>query len=125
MVNGLLDTAVLVDLLRAYPLAGDWLSKQPPLGVSPVVRLEVIEGAEDKRSQIRTIELLQRFERVEMLTEDFNWAIQQALRFRLSHNINMNDCLIASTAHRLNLPTFTSNLKHSRPLVGDLAQKPY
>lgn len=125
MVNGLLDTAVLVDLLRAYPLAGDWLSKQPPLGVSPVVWLEVIEGAEDKRAQIRAIKLLQRFERVELLTEDFNWAIGQALRFRLSHSINMNDCLIASTASRLNLPVFTTNLKHFRPLLGNLAQKPY
>ena len=125
MVNGLLDTAVLVDLLRAYPPAGDWLSRQSPLGVSPVVWLEIIEGAEDKRAQVRAIKLLQRFERIEVVTEDFDWAIQQALRFRLSHNINMTDCLIASTAHRLNLPIFTTNLKHFHPLLGDLAQKPY
>jgi predicted nucleic acid-binding protein len=125
VVNGLLDTAVLVDLLRAYPPAGDWLSKQPPLGVSPIVWLEVIEGAENKRDQIRAIELLKRFERVEVLKEDFDWAIQQALRFRLSHNINMNDCLIASTAYRLKLPIFTTNLKHFRPLLEDLAQQPY
>ena len=124
-MTGLLDTAVLVDLLRAYPPAPDWLSRQAPLGVSPIVWLEVIEGAEDKRAQVRAIKLLQRFERVEVLTADFDWAIQQALRFKLSHNINMMDCLIASTAHRLNLPIYTSNLKHFQPLLGDLAQKPY
>lgn len=125
MVNGLLDTTVLVDLLRAYPPAGDWLSKQVSLGVSPVVWLEIIEGAEDKRAQVRAIGLLQRFERVEVLTEDFDWAIQQALRFKLSHSINMTDCLIASTVRRLNVPIFTSNLKHFEPLLGELAQKPY
>jgi predicted nucleic acid-binding protein len=56
---------------------------------------------------------------------DFEWAIQQALRFRLSHNVDMMDCLIASTAQRLGLPLFTRNLKHFQPMIGRLAQKPY
>jgi predicted nucleic acid-binding protein len=125
VVIGLLDTAVLVDFLRAYPPAGDWLHRQAHLGVSPIVWLELIEGVEDKRDQARALQLLQLFERVDILPVDFDWAIQQALRFRLSHNIDMMDCLIASTAYRLNIPIFTSNLKHFRPLLGDLVQKPY
>jgi predicted nucleic acid-binding protein len=124
-VTGLLDTAVLVDLLRGYPAAATWLSEQDRLGISPIVWLEILEGAENARAQSRAAELLRHFDRVEVLTVDFDWAIQQALRFRLSHGVDMMDCLIASTAQRLGVPLFTPNLKHFRPMIGDLAQKPY
>jgi hypothetical protein len=124
-VTGLLDTAVLVDILRAYPAATTWLSGQDHLGVSPVVWLEIIEGAENARNQARAVELLRLFERIEMLAVDFDWAIQQALRFRLSHKVDMMDCLIAASAQRLGVPLFTRNLKHFQPMIGNLAQKPY
>jgi predicted nucleic acid-binding protein len=124
-VTGLLDTAILIDLLRGYPPAATWLSTQDRLGVSPVVWLEILEGAENTWAQTRAVELLRHFGRVEVLPADFDWAIQQALRFRLSHNVDMMDCLIASTTQRLGLPLFTPNLKHFKPLIGDLAQRPY
>jgi predicted nucleic acid-binding protein len=124
-VTGLLDTAILVDLLRAYPPAGAWLSAQDQLGVSPAVWLELIEGAGNLREQARAVELLRHFEKIEMAPEDFDWAIQQALQFRLSHNVDMMDCLIASASQRLGLPLFTRNMKHFQPLLGSLAQKPY
>lgn len=124
-MTGLLDTAVLVDLLRAYPPASAWLASQGRLGVSPIVWLEIIEGAENARAQTRAVELLRHFDKVEILPADFDWAIRQALRFRLSHNVDMMDCLIASTAQRLGVPIFTPNLKHFQPMIGTLAKKPY
>jgi predicted nucleic acid-binding protein len=124
-VTGLLDTAILVDLLRGYPAAATWLSGQDRLGVSPVVWLEIIEGAGNAKAQAQAVELLRHFDRVEILPVDFDWAIQQALRFRLSHNVDMMDCLIASTAQRIGIPLFTRNLKHFRPMIGNLAQNPY
>lgn len=48
MVAGLLDTAIVVDLLRAYQPAQQWLAQQEQLGVTPVAWLEIIEGARDK-----------------------------------------------------------------------------
>jgi len=124
-VIGLLDTAVLVDILRAYPPAEDWLHRQSRLGVSPIVWLQLLDGVQNSRGRARALKLLQLFERTEVPAVDFDWAIEQTLQFRLSHNVDMMDCLIASTAFRLNLPLFTPNLKHFRPLLGDLAQKPY
>ena len=124
-MTGLLDTAVLVDILRAFPSAVEWLSGQDRLGVSPVVWLEIIEGAENARDQTRAVDLLRCFEKIEMAPADFDWAIQQALRFRLSHNVDMMDCLIASSAQRLGVPLFTRNLKHFEPMIGTLAQRPY
>lgn len=124
-MTGLLDTAIVVDLLRAYPLAGEWLASQDELAISPVVWLEIIEGAENLRAQTQAVELLRHFQRAEVLPADLDWAIRQALRFRLSHNVDMMDCLIASTAQRLGVPLFTANLKHFQPLIGDLARRPY
>ena len=60
-----------------------------------------------------------------MASEDFDWAIRQSLRLRLSYNVGPMDCLIASVAHRLGLPLYSRNLKHFAPLLGDLAQAPY
>lgn len=77
-MTGLLDTAVLVDILRAFPAATDWLSGQDQLGVSPIVWLEVIEGAKNAGDQARAVKLLQLFERIEVLPVDLDWAIQQA-----------------------------------------------
>lgn len=124
-MTGLLDTAILVDILRAYPAATTWLSEQGQLGISPVVWLEIIEGAENAKDQAKAVELLRHFERIEMSSVDFDWAIQQALKFRLSHNVDMMDCLIAASAQRLEVPLFTRNLKHFQPMIGNFAQKPY
>jgi predicted nucleic acid-binding protein len=124
-VNGILDTAVVVDILRSFPPALHWLETQERLGVAPIVWLEILEGAADSTAQKRAVQLLRRFERVDLLPEDFDWAIERALRFKLSHNVDMIDCLIASTAGRLGLPLLTRNLKHFVPLIGPLAKAPY
>jgi len=125
VIAGLLDTAVLVDLLRAYPPAEGWLSRQSHLGVTPVVWLEIIEGAANLRAQARAVDLLRHFEKVDLSSTDFDWSVRQALQFRLSHNVGMMDCLIASTAHRISVPLYTPNLKHFSPILGSLAVKPY
>ena len=57
---------------------------------------------------------------------DQEWAMQQMELLRLSHGVSINDCLIASVAHRLQVPLYTHNLKHMQVLLGDtLPQKPY
>ena len=88
MVNGLLDTVIVVDLLRAYPPAASWLADQPRLGIAPIVWLEVLEGSTNAQTQAQAVALLRRFEKTEILPPDFDWAIEQALRFRLSSTLS-------------------------------------
>jgi predicted nucleic acid-binding protein len=116
---------VLVDLLRGYPTALSWIEQQSQLGVTPMVWLEILEGAVNRQEQQRAIKLLNRFQRLDPQPEDYDWAIRQALALRLSHNVDVMDCLIAACAHRLQLPLFTTNLKHFAALLGPLAHKPY
>jgi len=121
MIAALLDTATVVDALRGHPPTVAWLAQQGSLGVSAIVWLEIIEGAPDRQAE----QAARRFERVDVLAKDSEWAIRQLLRLHLSHGLDSMDCLIASASHRLDLPLYTCNLKHFTPLLGDLARRPY
>ena len=107
------------------PPAVDWLAQQGSLGLSAIVWLEVLEGAADRQAEQAALRLLRRFERIEVVAQDSEWAIRQLLRLHLSHGPDSMDCLIASANHRLDIPLYTRNLKHFTPLLGDLARKPY
>jgi predicted nucleic acid-binding protein len=125
MVDGTLDTTVIVDALRRYPPALAWLQTQSNLGVARIVWLEVLNGVQNKVDRQRAINLLSTFDRIELTSVDFDWAIEQCARYKLSHNVCGIDCLIAAVCHRLQLPLYTMNLKHFSPILGKLAQKPY
>lgn len=54
MLTGLLDTAIVVDLLRSYQPAATWLQGvQGQLGLSPVVWLEIIDGLVTLRLSVK------------------------------------------------------------------------
>ncbi|RMF81311.1 MAG: PIN domain-containing protein, partial [Chloroflexi bacterium] len=110
MVAALLDTNIIVDLLRKYKPAENWLATQSDLAVTRVVWLEILEGIQNQTQQQRTITLLNDFELVEFTVSDFDWAVRQMMRFRLSHNVDAFDCLIAAPAHRLQIPLLTHNV---------------
>lgn len=125
MVTGLLDANIIVDLLREHEPARPWVAGQGSLGVTRAVWLEIIEGARDSLGLRRALALLNEFDLVEFTLSDFDWATQQLIRYRLSHNVDAFDCLIAAPSYRLQLPLYTRNFKHFAPLLGALAQAPY
>jgi len=125
MATSFVDSAVVVDILRVHPPAQLWYGKQIQLGITPILWMEVVNGAPNKIKQLRAIKFLTTFEMVYLTKSDLDWAMQQMFAYRLSHNVGMNDCLIASVNQRLQLPLWTTNLKHFTPLLGSLAQKPY
>lgn len=125
MVTALLDTNIVVDLLRKRPLADQWLAGQSDLGVTRAVWLEVMFGAENRQEQQRAIRLLGDFELVVTTPLDFEWASQKIIQLGLSYKIEPIDYLIAAPAYRLQIPLYTRNLKHMSPLLGALAQAPY
>ena len=125
MVACLLDTAVIVDVLRKHTPALDWLKAQPDPGITSVVWMEIIEGAWDRTAQAEAVKVLKNFELVAIMQEDHDWAVKQLLKYQLSHQIGMADALIAAVSHRLAIPLYTPNLKHYSPMLGNLATKPY
>jgi predicted nucleic acid-binding protein len=128
MVNapiGLLDTSILIDALRDYKPAKTWLRNLQDIGVSQAVWLEVIDGAINKQERNRGVKLLLRFHQLDTTPDDIQRAIDALSQFRLSHGVGIMDCPIASTSHRLQIPLYTTNLKHFTPIIGSLAVKPY
>jgi predicted nucleic acid-binding protein len=125
MVSGLLDTNIIVDLLRGHEIAKAWIAKQQDLALSRAVWLEALEGPQDYQTQRLTLNLLNEFELVEFTVSDFDWATRQLTRLHLSTNVDAFDCLIAAPSYRLQLPLYTRNMKHLSPLLGALAQEPY
>jgi predicted nucleic acid-binding protein len=127
MTVGLVDTTVIVHLFRANPLALAWFEALPRrLASTPITWMEIIDGASGKAGQAKCKAILNEFDMEYPTRTDMDWAMQQLERYRLSHGIGMNDCLIASVAYRLQVPLYTHSLKHMRVLVGDsLAIQPY
>jgi predicted nucleic acid-binding protein len=125
LVNAFLDTSILIDVLRQRSYAANWLSSQAQLGVTPMVRMELVAGAHNKLEQSRAIQLVAKFQMFYPTQAEIDWAMQIQTIYALSHGVGMNDCLIASASIRLQLPLYTTNLKHFTPLLGSLAQRPY
>lgn len=126
-MDGLLDSVMLVDLLRNFSPALTWRNANPHLvlAVTSFVWLEIVVGARNKADQNSAVRLLNNFQLNYPTTSDLQWAMNQVRQLHLSHNVGMMDCLIAASAHRLQLSLFTRNLKRLTPQLGTLAQQPY
>jgi len=111
--------------MRGYAPASKWLETQDRPAITRIVHLEVLVGSQNKADQQKALRFLQRYSIVDLTLEDNEWATEMLIRFRLSHNVGIMDCLIAAPAARLRLPLYTHNLKHFAPLLGELAQQPY
>ncbi len=126
MTSAMADTTVIIHLYRRNAAALAWYGTlAQPLGITPITWLEVIYGAGSKVQQAACRTLLDEFTLLHLSPTDQNWAMQQMERFRLSHGVTINDCLIASVAYRLHIPLYTHNLRDMTLLIGELAVKPY
>ena len=94
--------------------------------MTPITWLEVMHGAPGKAGQATCKAILSQFDMEYPTPADMDWAMQQLERYRLSHGVGIHDCLIASVAHRLQVPVYTHNLKDMRVLLGEtFVVKPY
>src|SRR4051812_30162054 len=99
MTIGIADTTVIVHYFRKHPAAQLWVNTQPaPLSVVSVTWLEVMHGAGSKAKEAASKSILNRFELVYLSQSDQDWTMQHMERYRLSHGVTINDCLIASVA---------------------------
>jgi predicted nucleic acid-binding protein len=126
-MNCLLDTTIVVDLLNDYLPALQWRNAYPNFqpGITSVTWLEIVYGSCNRDEQNQALKMMSRFSMVYVTQSDQDWAMEQFAIYRLSHNVDVPDALIAAPSHRLQLPLYTRNLKHFAPLLGKLAQEPY
>ncbi len=127
MIDAILDSSVLIDLLRGYPPATTWLNGQSNrfFGITRIAAMEIIYGAATGAEQQRALAFLRNFRLVTTTEADLEWGYIQLVKYRLSHNVDVLDCLIAAPCQREQLTLYTRNLKHFRPLLNTLAVAPY
>jgi predicted nucleic acid-binding protein len=123
----IIETSIVVDLLRNHPPATAWYNSQTHIimGISPIIWMEAVQGGVNKIERFRAARLLQQFEMIHLTDADQDWAMDCQVRYQLQYGVGLLDCLIASVSHRLQIPLYTHNLKHFAPLLGTLAQRPY
>lgn len=123
----LLDTSVLVDLLRGVTLARDRIDS---LGVTartiPVIAAaELLAGCRTQAEQRVVEREIDLYEMVWVTQEVSQLALQFYKHYRLSHGVGFLDCLIAATASRNGLRLATLNLKHFAPFPDLPVERPY
>ena len=125
-IISVVDTTVLIHLLRDNQIAINWVEAQPKLSMTTISWMEVIYGSNGKQGQKRSLNLFIQFDLLFLTEVDQQWAMQRLLAQRLSSGVSITDCLIASVCHRLQVPLYTHNVKDmTRILAPTLVIRPY
>lgn len=123
----LLDSDVLIDILRRHPAAEAWLKRdsEVEVAVHGVVAMEIISGSTNKDDLRRNQAFLSRFTIAWPTPTEFEQAYLLLGEYHLATGINIPDCLIAATALNRGWQLFTFNLKHYRHIAGLQVNVPY
>lgn len=123
----LLDSDVVIDFLRGYQPALDWLIalNDEEIILPGFVVMELIQGCRDAVEQKYLEKAIGQFRHVWPTAEDGEEALSRFSNLYLSHGIGILDCLIGQTAISLQLPLYTFNQKHYAVLDNLETVKPY
>ncbi len=111
----LCDTCILIDFVngRSRQLV-DLHSHNIQLFISPIIELELLQGARNKAEMLKLEKILAMFRHLEMPPEVFNLARQLIRQYSLSYGLRLADALIAATALVYGLELLTINQKDFR-----------
>ena len=123
----LLDTSILVDLLRGSASARRWIDTLDLSDrlISVITATELLAGCRNQREQRAVERELALYTTVWLDEAASQSALDLYRRFHLSHGTGFLDCLIAATATTHGLQVATLNLKHFAAFSAMQAEKPY
>jgi predicted nucleic acid-binding protein len=123
----LLDTDVMIDLLRKYPPAVVWLNSlgEEEIILPGFVVMELIQGCRNKAEQEKVERDLGVYGVAWPLPEACDEALSVFARYHLSHGLGVLDTLIGQMAVALNLPLYTFNQKHYAAIPDLKTVQPY
>jgi predicted nucleic acid-binding protein len=123
----LLDTDVMIDILRGYPPALAWLRTldDEVIALPGFVLMELIQGCGTKKEQQSLAAELDAYKILWPNPSDCDDAVKLFTGYRLSHNIGIIDVLIGQLALSFDLPLHTFNKKHYEPIPQMTTVQPY
>lgn len=120
------DTDVMVDVLRSCPPAMSWLESFADRIVIPgFVVMELIAGCENLTEQRRVERIIRPFPITWPSLGTLNSALSVFAHNHLGRGVSMMDSIIGQTAHDLGLPLATFNRKHYSVIHGLKTVQPY
>jgi predicted nucleic acid-binding protein len=123
----LLDTDVMIDLLRQYPPAVTWLQSlgDEEIVLPGFVVMELVQGCQTKAEQEKVERVLSTYAVVWPAEETCREALRVFTRYHLSHSIGILDALVGQLTVALNLPLYTFNAKHYAAVPNLKTVQPY
>jgi hypothetical protein len=110
----LLDTDVMVDILRGYQPAVEWLktASGKEIGMPGLVAMELLQGCQNTREQKRIEKVLSVYPLYWPEANECDSALKSFAARHLTHQLGLLDALIAHTAIGLGAELATFNVKH-------------
>jgi len=123
----ILDTDVMIDVLRQHPPAIAWLNAlgEEEIVLPGFVVMELIQGCRNKTEQQRVEKVLRGYVVIWPSPATCDEALTVFARFHLSHGLGLLDALIGQTAVALDLPLYTFNQKHYAAVPNLRTVQPY
>lgn len=123
----LLDTDIMIDLLRGFTPAIEWLSKidDEEIYLPGYVFMELIKGSKNKDEQNRIEKTLKDYIILWPSVETCNNAFTVFVKYHLSHGIGIIDSLIGQLSADTNISLCTFNVKHYEIIPGIKMIRPY
>ncbi len=122
----LLDTDIMVDLLRGYQLALGWLESLDEVpGLPGYVVMELMDGCSNKQEMNTLLKHLEPFRIYWPTDADSNRALATFAHGRLSHNLGILDAIIGECAVGLGAILCTFNDKHFKAITKLTTKQPY
>jgi predicted nucleic acid-binding protein len=110
----LVDSDVMIDILRQYKPALDWLKmlNNEEIGIPGLVAMELIQGCRNSVELQKVEKRLRSYRLYWSEKTDCERALNDYATYHLSNNLGMIDALIAELAVGLNVQLATFNTKH-------------
>jgi predicted nucleic acid-binding protein len=123
----LVDTDIMVDVLRQFPAALAWLASigDETIVVPGFVAMELLQGCRNRVEQEKVERTLGRCRVVWPTAASCDAALAAFAQFHLSYSLGVIDALIGQAAIELGIPLHTFNQKHYAMLTGLTTVQPY
>jgi hypothetical protein len=123
----LVDSDVMIDILRKYTPALDWLKtlSYKDIGIPGLVAMELFQGCRNSSEQQKLEKFLHPYALYWPDRADCGRAFNDYLKYRLSNQMGIIDALIAETAVGLDVNLVTFNQKHYRVVSNLRIVQPY
>jgi predicted nucleic acid-binding protein len=123
----LLDTDIMIDVLRGYEPAANWLEAvaSQEIGLPGLVVMELLQGCQNANEQRKLEKHLGGFLLFWASGDDCARALTDYSAFHLSHQLGIFDALIGETAIGLEADLATFNIRHYGVLANLKTIQPY